>query len=86
MHNTRTRTRNPNFLVKPDPNPTRSQKALLVKAWSSPHILLAKKDNANLQTQKSFIKKAPNPKSFDKTLTRYILCTFYIQVPAVTTC
>ena len=24
-------TRNPNFLVKPDPNPTRSQKALLVK-------------------------------------------------------
>ena len=25
-------TRNPNFLVKPDPNPTRSQKALLVKA------------------------------------------------------
>ena len=29
-------TRNPNFLVKPDPNPTRSQKALLVKPcrWS----------------------------------------------------
>ena len=27
-------TRNPNFLVKPDPNPTRSQKALLVIAWS----------------------------------------------------
>ena len=25
-------TRNPNFLVKPDPNPTRSQKALLVMA------------------------------------------------------
>ena len=24
MHNTRTRTRNPSFLVKPDPNPTRS--------------------------------------------------------------
>ena len=33
MHNTRTRTRKPNFLVKTDPNPTRSQKALLVKAW-----------------------------------------------------
>ena len=28
-------TRNPNFLVKPDPNPTRSQKALLVRAWTS---------------------------------------------------
>ena len=27
-------TRNPNCLVKPDPNPTRSQKALLVKACS----------------------------------------------------
>ena len=27
-------TRNPNFLVKPDPNPTRSQKALLVRPWS----------------------------------------------------
>ena len=26
-------TRNLNFLVKPDPNPTRSQKALLVRAW-----------------------------------------------------
>ena len=26
-------TQNPNFLVKPDPNPTRSQKALLVKPW-----------------------------------------------------
>ena len=36
MHNTRTQTRNPSFLVKPDPNPTRSQKALLVKAWSNP--------------------------------------------------
>ena len=34
MHNTRTRTRNPSFLVKPDPNLTRSQKALLVKPWS----------------------------------------------------
>ena len=33
MHNTRTQTRYPNFLVKPDPNPTRSQKALLVKPW-----------------------------------------------------
>ena len=33
MHHTRTRTRNPNFLVKPDSNPTRSQKALLVMAW-----------------------------------------------------
>ena len=39
MHNTRTRTRNPNFLVKPDPNPTRSQKALLVKAWWWPSFL-----------------------------------------------
>ena len=35
MHNTWTRTRNPGFLVKPDPNPTWSQKALLVMAWSS---------------------------------------------------
>ena len=34
MHNTR--TQNPNFLVKPNPNPTRSQKALLVKACLSP--------------------------------------------------
>ena len=34
MHNTRTRTRNPSFLVKLDPNPTRSQKALLVMAWT----------------------------------------------------
>ena len=33
MHNTRTRAWNPNFLVKPDPNPTRSQKALLVRPW-----------------------------------------------------
>ena len=36
MHNTRTRTRNPSFLVKPDPNPTRSQKALLVMACWCP--------------------------------------------------
>ena len=51
-----------------------------------PTYSLRKKDNAILQIQKSFVKNAPNPKSFDKTLTRYSLCTFYIQVPAVTTC
>ena len=40
MQNTRTRNRNPNFLVKPDPNPTQSQKALLVIACQLPDLAL----------------------------------------------
>ena len=63
MHNTR--TRNPNFLVKPDPNPTQSQKALLVKAWSLVHFCA----NNNFQSYlKRFAKTIYNPNEMEKNM------------------